>query len=73
MTAAAVPVQPASRINTGFVVLIAASAAIGGFLFGFDSAVINGAVPGIQAELQLPGAGPASPWPRSCSGRRSAP
>jgi SP family sugar:H+ symporter-like MFS transporter len=57
MTAAAVPVQPASRINTGYVVLIAASAAIGGFLFGFDSAVINGAVPGIQASFQSAGAG----------------
>ena len=43
-TEAAVP-----RINVGFVVLIAAGAALGGFLFGFDSAVINGAVPGIQA------------------------
>ena len=42
-TDAAVP-----RINVGFVVLIAAAAALGGFLFGFDSAVINGAVPGIQ-------------------------
>ena len=44
MTAAAATAQPAPRINTGYVVLIAASAAIGGFLFGFDSAVINGAV-----------------------------
>lgn len=38
-----------SQINTTFVVLISAAAALGGFLFGFDSAVINGAVPGIQA------------------------
>jgi MFS transporter, SP family, sugar:H+ symporter len=45
------------RINVGFVVLIAAAAALGGFLFGFDSAVINGAVPGIQASFAASGAG----------------
>jgi sugar porter (SP) family MFS transporter len=39
------------RINTGFVVLISAAAALGGFLFGFDSAVVNGAVPGIQVSF----------------------
>ena len=57
MTAAAVSAQPGPRINTGFVVLIASSAAIGGFLFGFDSAVINGAVPGIQASFDSSSAG----------------
>ena len=31
-------------------------AALGGFLFGFDSAVINGAVPGIQATFAASGA-----------------
>lgn len=37
--------QPgASKINVSFVILIAAAAALGGFLFGFDTAVINGAV-----------------------------
>jgi MFS transporter, SP family, sugar:H+ symporter len=30
--------------NTSYVILIAAAAALGGFLFGFDTAVINGAV-----------------------------
>jgi SP family sugar:H+ symporter-like MFS transporter len=34
------------------VACIAAAAAIGGFLFGYDSAVINGAVPGIQATFR---------------------
>ncbi|MFJ3804274.1 sugar porter family MFS transporter [Streptomyces sp. NPDC090088] len=34
--------------NLGRVVYIASAAAIGGFLFGYDSAVINGAVTGIQ-------------------------
>jgi sugar porter (SP) family MFS transporter len=39
------------QINLGFVVLISSAAALGGFLFGFDSAVVNGAVPGIQASF----------------------
>ncbi|MET7461808.1 sugar porter family MFS transporter [Nonomuraea sp. NPDC005501] len=40
--------QPAHQENLGHVVFITAAAAIGGFLFGYDSAVINGAVVGIQ-------------------------
>jgi len=39
-------------INAGYVTLVAGAAAIGGFLFGYDSAVINGAVPGIQATFK---------------------
>ncbi|MFP5345557.1 MAG: sugar porter family MFS transporter [Actinomycetes bacterium] len=39
--------------TTGKAVLIAAVAAIGGFLFGFDSAVINGAVDAIQGQFTL--------------------
>jgi SP family sugar:H+ symporter-like MFS transporter len=38
--------------NAGYVTLIASAAAIGGFLFGYDSAVINGAVPGTQATFK---------------------
>ena len=57
MTAATMTAQPTGRINTGYVFVIAAAAAIGGFLFGFDSAVINGAVPGIQASFNSSGAG----------------
>jgi SP family sugar:H+ symporter-like MFS transporter len=34
--------------NVKFVLLIAAAAALGGFLFGFDTAVINGAVGSLQ-------------------------
>ncbi|HET8611678.1 MAG TPA: MFS transporter, partial [Sphingomonas sp.] len=33
---------------TGFVALISGVATIGGFLFGFDSGVINGAVEGLK-------------------------
>ena len=34
--------------NTGFVFLISLVATIGGFLFGFDSGVINGTVDGLK-------------------------
>jgi SP family sugar:H+ symporter-like MFS transporter len=44
--------QPGSAGGTtGHVVLIAAVAAIGGFLFGFDTAVINGAVAAVQSNF----------------------
>src|SRR5580698_72344 len=45
------PAAPRSSIDgvaIGKVVLVAASAAMGGFLFGFDTAVINGAVDAIK-------------------------
>lgn len=38
----------ATQPNASYVTLIAASAALGGFLFGFDTAVINGAVAALQ-------------------------
>ena len=37
----------------GYVVFIAAAAAMGGFLFGYDSSVINGAVTGIQKHFKV--------------------
>jgi SP family sugar:H+ symporter-like MFS transporter len=40
----AVPHSVVVAPNVGYVILIAAAAALGGFLFGFDTAVINGAV-----------------------------
>jgi len=57
VTASVATAEPEGRINTGFVLLIASAAAIGGFLFGFDSAVINGAVPGIQTSFGSSSAG----------------
>ncbi|MFI0418360.1 sugar porter family MFS transporter [Spongiactinospora sp. 9N601] len=39
--------------HLGHIVFITAAAAIGGFLFGYDSAVINGAVTGIQRHFQV--------------------
>jgi len=35
--------------NHGFVILISCVATIGGFLFGFDSGVINGTVDGLRS------------------------
>lgn len=37
------------RDNTPFIILISAIAAIGGFLFGYDSGVINGTVEGLKS------------------------
>ena len=39
--------------TTRRVVVLAATAALGGFLFGYDSAVINGAVDAIQAQFDI--------------------
>lgn len=40
--------ETASQANTFYVVVISCIAAIGGFLFGFDSGVINGTIEGLQ-------------------------
>ncbi|MEV0345634.1 sugar porter family MFS transporter [Nonomuraea sp. NPDC050680] len=45
--------QSGHQENLGHVVFITAAAAIGGFLFGYDSAVINGAVVGIQKYFRV--------------------
>lgn len=46
------PQQP-DTAHLGRVVFISAAAAMGGFLFGYDSAVINGAVTGIQKHFHV--------------------
>ncbi len=45
--------SPQGETHFGYVVFIAAAAAMGGFLFGYDSAVINGAVTGIQKHFDV--------------------
>ena len=52
---------PAEGYRTGRVVRLASTAAMGGFLFGFDSAVINGANTAIAQTFDL-GSGS---WPSS--------
>jgi len=44
---------PTHDYRTGRVVGLAGTAALGGFLFGFDSAVINGAAPAIKSTFGL--------------------
>ncbi len=45
--------RPNNGYRTGRVVGLAGTAALGGFLFGFDSAVINGAAPAIKSTFGL--------------------
>ncbi len=51
--------SPAShhQANTPFIILISIIATIGGFLFGFDSGVINGTVDGLKIAFQSDTAG----------------
>ncbi|GIG41123.1 sugar porter family MFS transporter [Cellulomonas phragmiteti] len=44
------------RYHAGRVIMLAVVAALGGFLFGFDTAVVNGAVVAVRAEFEM-GAG----------------
>lgn len=41
------------RVNMAFIALIVAVATIGGFMFGYDSGVINGTQDGIEAAFNL--------------------
>jgi MFS transporter, SP family, sugar:H+ symporter len=43
----------AREVSTGKAIGVATIAALGGFLFGFDTSVINGAVDAIQADFEL--------------------
>ena len=39
----------AERVNIGFITTIVAVATIGGFMFGYDSGVINGTQEGLES------------------------
>jgi SP family sugar:H+ symporter-like MFS transporter len=43
----------ASQVNMGFIAAIVAVATIGGFMFGYDSGVINGTQKGLEAAFDL--------------------
>lgn len=43
----------ADRVNFGFIALIVAVATIGGFMFGYDSGVINGTQDGLESAFNL--------------------
>lgn len=43
----------ADRVNMGFIALIVAVATIGGFMFGYDSGVINGTQDGLESAFNL--------------------
>ncbi len=43
----------AGRVNMGFIAAIVAVATIGGFMFGYDSGVINGTQKGLEAAFDL--------------------
>ncbi len=49
------PDSPPERVRTGRVVALALVAALGGFLFGYDSSVINGANKAVFAEFSITG------------------
>ena len=51
-----------AQTNFGLVILITCVATIGGFLFGYDSGVINGTVAGLQAAFDSDSVGTG--WPR---------
>ncbi len=51
------PAQQQTELNLVLITLISIVATIGGFLFGFDSGVINGTVDGLQAAFNSDSAG----------------
>jgi hypothetical protein len=45
--------MPREHASTPFVILIACAAALGGFLFGYDTACINGAVVALRSHFEV--------------------
>lgn len=63
----------ATRSKSAYVIVLCCVAAIGGFLFGFDSGVINGTVDALAKAFCTDGLGPASPLHQYCSAAPLAP
>jgi hypothetical protein len=61
------------RVNLPFIALIVAVATIGGFMFGYDSGVINGTQDGLERRSTCRPSAPASTSAPSCSAARPAP
>ncbi len=57
MSSVSLDSPPRDGENTRFIILISCVATIGGFLFGFDSGVINGTVDGLKQTFQSSSAG----------------
>ena len=63
----------ATRRKSAYVIALCCVAAIGGFLFGFDSGVINGTVDALAKAFGTRAAVPASPLRQCCSAAPLAP
>src|SRR6188768_2371733 len=50
---AALPTSKKNIFNTGYILGISFISALGGYLFGFDFAVISGALPFLQKQFEL--------------------
>ncbi len=57
MSSVSVPSDVTKLENTRLIILVSCVATIGGFLFGFDSGVINGTVDGLQRAFESDSAG----------------
>ena len=47
------PVKPSATLNVGYILLISLVAAFGGFLFGYDTAVVSGAIGFLTKQFNL--------------------
>ncbi|MFK7814139.1 MAG: MFS transporter, partial [Maribacter sp.] len=47
------PTEPSIKMNKSYTILISLIVALGGFLLGFDSAVISGAIKGITVYFEM--------------------
>jgi len=45
--------RSSNKENTGYVIFLSAVAALGGFLFGYDTAVISGTITSVAAQFGL--------------------